>query len=94
LEKKLTSKAESQVAVAQDDRVGTETAPSEEEGIAEGSVEHQGSPEAGEDGLQSCRLSLMPENSQAALLLSVLGERLVNSLRILESGLNAAKISN
>ncbi|XP_075290202.1 centromere protein T isoform X2 [Opisthocomus hoazin] len=46
LEKKLTSKAESQVAVAQDDRVGTETAPSEEEGIAEGSVEHQGSPEA------------------------------------------------
>nr|XP_009931930.1 PREDICTED: centromere protein T [Opisthocomus hoazin] len=46
LEKKLTSKAESQVAVAQDDRVGTETAASEEEGIAEGSVEHQGSPEA------------------------------------------------
>ncbi|XP_009468777.1 PREDICTED: centromere protein T [Nipponia nippon] len=46
LEKKLTKKAESQITTAQDARVRTEMAPSEEEGIAEGSVEHQGSPEA------------------------------------------------
>ncbi|XP_072728244.1 centromere protein T isoform X1 [Ciconia boyciana] len=46
LEKTLTKKAESQITAAQDTRVETEMAPSEEEGIAEGSVEHQGSPEA------------------------------------------------
>ncbi|XP_050760200.1 centromere protein T [Gymnogyps californianus] len=46
LEKKLTEKAELQITTAQDARVETETAPSEEEAIAEGSVEHQGSPKA------------------------------------------------
>ncbi|KAM7101626.1 centromere protein T isoform 2-T2 [Ciconia maguari] len=46
LEKTLTKKAESQITAAQDTRVETEMAPSEEERIAEGSVEHQGSPEA------------------------------------------------
>ncbi|KAM6065109.1 centromere protein T isoform 3-T4 [Theristicus caerulescens] len=46
LEKKLTKEAESQITTAQDARVETETAPSEEEGIAEGSVEHQGPPKA------------------------------------------------
>ncbi|KAM6380743.1 centromere protein T isoform 3-T3 [Pluvialis apricaria] len=46
LEKKLTKKAESQVTAAQDARVETEIAPSEEEEIAEGRVEQQGSPEA------------------------------------------------
>ncbi|XP_075621375.1 centromere protein T isoform X5 [Balearica regulorum gibbericeps] len=45
LEKKLTKKAELQIATAQNARVETETAPSEE-GVAEGIVEHQGSPEA------------------------------------------------
>ncbi|GAB0195740.1 centromere protein T [Grus japonensis] len=45
LEKKLTKKAELQIATAQDARVETEMAPSEE-GVAEGIVEHQGSPEA------------------------------------------------
>ncbi|XP_065496901.1 centromere protein T isoform X2 [Caloenas nicobarica] len=46
LEKKLTEKAELQITTAQDTRVETEMSLSEEEGIAEGSVEHQGSPEA------------------------------------------------
>ncbi|XP_069724540.1 centromere protein T isoform X5 [Phaenicophaeus curvirostris] len=46
LEKQLTEKAELQITVAQDARVKTETPPSEEEGIAEGDVEHRGSPEA------------------------------------------------
>ncbi|XP_075366434.1 centromere protein T isoform X2 [Mycteria americana] len=46
LEKTLTKKAESKITAAQHTRVETEMAPSEEEGIAEGSVEHQGSPEA------------------------------------------------
>ncbi|XP_009576614.1 PREDICTED: centromere protein T [Fulmarus glacialis] len=46
LEKKPTEKAESQITAAQDARVETEMAPSEEEGIAEGSVGHQGSREA------------------------------------------------
>uniref|UniRef100_A0A8C0EN83 CENP-T/Histone H4 histone fold domain-containing protein n=1 Tax=Bubo bubo TaxID=30461 RepID=A0A8C0EN83_BUBBB len=44
LEKKLTKNAESQVTTAQHARVETEMTPSEDEGIAEGSVEHQGSP--------------------------------------------------
>ncbi|XP_074737428.1 centromere protein T isoform X5 [Strix uralensis] len=44
LEKKLTKNAESQVTTAQHTRVETEMTPSEDEGIAEGSVEHQGSP--------------------------------------------------
>lgn len=51
LEEKLTKKAESPITTVEDARVKTEMAPSEEEGIAEGSVEHQGSPEAGEDNL-------------------------------------------
>ncbi|XP_075016934.1 centromere protein T isoform X3 [Calonectris borealis] len=46
LEKKPTEKAESQITAAQDARVETEMAPSEEEGIAAGSVGHQGSREA------------------------------------------------
>ncbi|XP_054054515.1 centromere protein T isoform X1 [Rissa tridactyla] len=46
LEKKLIKKAESQITTAQDARVEEEMAPSEEEGVAEGSVEHQGSPKA------------------------------------------------
>lgn len=46
LEEKLTKKAESPITTVEDARVKTEVAPSEEEGIAEGSVEHQGSPEA------------------------------------------------
>ncbi|XP_009892759.1 PREDICTED: centromere protein T [Charadrius vociferus] len=46
LAKKLTKKAELQITVEQDAGVGREMAPSEEEGIAEGSIEHQGSPEA------------------------------------------------
>ncbi|XP_010581768.1 PREDICTED: centromere protein T isoform X1 [Haliaeetus leucocephalus] len=46
LEEKLTKKAESQITTVEDARVKTEMAPSEEEGIAEGSIEHQGSPEA------------------------------------------------
>ncbi|XP_010150650.1 PREDICTED: centromere protein T, partial [Eurypyga helias] len=46
LEKKLTRKAESQITEAQDARAEAEMASSEEEGVAEGSVEHQGSPEA------------------------------------------------
>ncbi|XP_069724537.1 centromere protein T isoform X3 [Phaenicophaeus curvirostris] len=49
LEKQLTEKAELQITVAQDARVKTETPPSEEEGIAEGDVEHRGSPEAEDD---------------------------------------------
>ncbi|CAM9456358.1 unnamed protein product [Bubo scandiacus] len=44
LEKKLTKNAESQVTTAQHARVEMEMTPSEDEGIAEGSVEHQGSP--------------------------------------------------
>uniref|UniRef100_A0A8C8B3X3 Centromere protein T n=1 Tax=Otus sunia TaxID=257818 RepID=A0A8C8B3X3_9STRI len=46
LEKKLTKNAESQVTTAQHSRVETEVTPSEDEGIAEGSVEHsvEGSP--------------------------------------------------
>lgn len=52
LEKKLTEKAELQITTIQDARVETEMAVSEEEGIAEGSIEHQGSPEAGEDNFQ------------------------------------------
>lgn len=51
LEKQLTKEAESQITAAQDARVETEVAPSEEEGMAGVSVEHQGSPEAGEDNL-------------------------------------------
>ncbi|XP_063190098.1 centromere protein T isoform X3 [Chroicocephalus ridibundus] len=46
LEKKLIKKAESQITTAQDARVEEEMAPSEEEGVAEGSVEDQGSPKA------------------------------------------------
>ncbi|XP_059681059.1 centromere protein T [Gavia stellata] len=46
LEKKLTKNAESQRTTAQDARVETELAPSEAGGIAEGSVDHQGFPEA------------------------------------------------
>uniref|UniRef100_A0A8B9RVD2 Centromere protein T n=1 Tax=Accipiter nisus TaxID=211598 RepID=A0A8B9RVD2_9AVES len=46
LEEKLTKKAKSPITTVEDARVKTEMAPSEEEGIAEGSVEHQGSPEA------------------------------------------------
>ncbi|XP_010163206.1 centromere protein T, partial [Antrostomus carolinensis] len=45
LEKKLSKKAELQMPAAQDARAETELAPSEEEGTAEGSVGHQGSPE-------------------------------------------------
>ncbi|XP_010295054.1 PREDICTED: centromere protein T, partial [Phaethon lepturus] len=41
-EKKLTKKAEWQIATGQDARVEAEKAPSEGKGIAEGSVEHQG----------------------------------------------------
>ncbi|KAM9374144.1 centromere protein T isoform 2-T2 [Phaethornis superciliosus] len=43
MEKKLSRNAESQILVAQDARVSAEMAPAEEEGAAEGSVEHQGS---------------------------------------------------
>ncbi|XP_010119737.1 PREDICTED: centromere protein T, partial [Chlamydotis macqueenii] len=46
LEKKLTKPAESQITMAEDARIETEMAPSVEEGVAEGSVEHQGSPKA------------------------------------------------
>ncbi|KAM6250713.1 centromere protein T isoform 3-T3 [Spheniscus humboldti] len=46
LEKQLTKEAESQITAAQDARVETEVAPSEEEGMAGVSIEHQGSPEA------------------------------------------------
>lgn len=49
LEKKLTKKAELQITATRDAGVETEMAPSEEEGVAEGSIEHRGSPEAGED---------------------------------------------
>ncbi|OPJ78043.1 centromere protein T isoform B [Patagioenas fasciata monilis] len=49
LKKKLTEKAESQITTAQDARVETEMALSEDDGIAEGSVGHQGSPEAEHD---------------------------------------------
>ncbi|KAM6409015.1 centromere protein T [Rhynochetos jubatus] len=45
LEKKPTKKAESQITEAQDARAEAEMASSEEEGVAEGRVEHQGSPE-------------------------------------------------
>ncbi|XP_068267334.1 centromere protein T isoform X2 [Nyctibius grandis] len=46
LEKKLTKKAESQITVAEDAGVETEMSPSEEKRVAEGSVEHPGSPKA------------------------------------------------
>ncbi|XP_025941188.1 centromere protein T isoform X3 [Apteryx rowi] len=46
LEKKLTKTPESQITKAQDARVETETTASEEEEVAEGSVEHLDSPKA------------------------------------------------
>ncbi|XP_009951188.1 PREDICTED: LOW QUALITY PROTEIN: centromere protein T [Leptosomus discolor] len=46
LEKELTEKSESQVAAAQGARVKMEITPSEEEGVAEGGAEHQGSSKA------------------------------------------------
>ncbi|KAM6123732.1 centromere protein T [Phoenicopterus ruber ruber] len=46
LEEKLSKKAESQITASEDARVKTETAASEEEGVAEGSAEHQAPPEA------------------------------------------------
>lgn len=52
LEKKLTEKAELQKTMAQDARMKTEMALLEDDGIAESSVGHQDSPEAGEDNLQ------------------------------------------
>lgn len=79
-EKKLSRKAESQLTAAQDAGVEMEMTPSEGGGVAEG-TEHQDSPKAGE--INSTR------TSQAASLASVLGEMLVNSLRVLQSGLNA-----
>uniref|UniRef100_A0A8C3KQK4 Centromere protein T n=1 Tax=Calidris pygmaea TaxID=425635 RepID=A0A8C3KQK4_9CHAR len=47
LEKKLSKKAELEISAAEDARAEAEMAPSAEEGIAEGGVEHQGSPDAG-----------------------------------------------
>ncbi|XP_035754739.1 centromere protein T isoform X2 [Egretta garzetta] len=46
LEEKVTKKVESPITMAQEARVETEVASSEEEGMEEGSVEHQGPPEA------------------------------------------------
>ncbi|XP_074007554.1 centromere protein T isoform X2 [Numenius arquata] len=46
LEKKPSKKAELQIAAAQDARAEAEMAPSAEEGIEEGGVEHEGSPDA------------------------------------------------
>ncbi|KAM9269030.1 centromere protein T [Cariama cristata] len=65
LEKKLTKKEELQINVAQDARVETGTAPSEEKGVAEGSVEHRDSPKADHEIATGVRAGSLSRHSHA-----------------------------
>ncbi|XP_074958024.1 centromere protein T isoform X7 [Phalacrocorax aristotelis] len=65
LEKTLTKKVEPQITVAQDAGVETEMAPSETEGVAERSAEHQGSPEAEHEIVKSVGPGSLSRHSHA-----------------------------
>ncbi|XP_009708076.1 PREDICTED: centromere protein T [Cariama cristata] len=65
LEKKLTKKEELQINVAQDARVETGTAPSEEKGVAEGNVEHRDSPKADHEIATGVRAGSLSRHSHA-----------------------------
>ncbi|KAM6253159.1 LOW QUALITY PROTEIN: centromere protein T [Porphyrio hochstetteri] len=65
LEKQLTKTGESQITRAQNATVETEMAPEEEEGIAEGSVAPQGSPEAEHEIVEAFRAGSLGRGSHA-----------------------------